>query len=220
MIRVLLADDEALVRAGFRVLAGSAPDIEVVGEAADGAAAVDLARSLRAEVVLMDIRMPGTDGLEATRRIAADPGLRGVRVIITTYEEDEYVFEAIRAGAKRLPGQGHRAGRPHQRHPGGRPRRCAAVAERHPHPDLPHRRARPGPAGRRLRAVDITDREREVLARVAAGMSNNQIAAALFMSPLTAKTHVNRMMAKLGARDRAQLVVIAYETGLVRPGLS
>ncbi len=221
MIRVLLADDQALVRAGFRVLAGAAPDIEVVGEAADGTAAVDLARSLRAEVVLMDIRMPGTDGLEATRRIAADPELSGVRVIIlTTYEEDEYVFEAIRAGASgflvkdtepedlisaiRVVARGDALLSPSVTRT-----LISSIAGR-------------GPAQQVDASVlsALTDREREVLAKVAAGMSNNQIATALFMSPLTAKTHVNRMMTKLGARDRAQLVVIAYETGLVRPGLS
>ena len=221
MIRVLLADDQALVRAGFRFIAGSAPDIEVVGEAADGAAAVDLARSLRAEVVLMDIRMPGTDGLEATRQIAADPELSGVRVIIlTTFEADEYVFEAIRAGASgflvkdtepedlisaiRVVARGDALLSPSVTRT-----LISSIARRGP----------AQPVNASVLSV-LTDREREVLARVAAGMSNDEIGAALFMSPLTAKTHVNRMMAKLGARDRAQLVVIAYETGLVRPGLS
>ena len=221
VIRVLLADDQALVRAGFRFIAGSAPDIEVVGEAADGAAAVDLARSLRAEVVLMDIRMPGTGGLEATRQIVADPELSGVRVIIlTTFEADEYVFEAIRAGASgflvkdtepedlisaiRVVARGDALLSPSVTRT-----LISSIARRGP--------AQPVDAS--VLSV-LTDREREVLARVAAGMSNDEIGAALFMSPLTAKTHVNRMMAKLGARDRAQLVVIAYETGLVRPGLS
>ena len=221
MIRVLLADDQALVRAGFRFIAGSAPDIEVVGEAADGAAAVDLARSLRAEVVLMDIRMPGTDGLEATRQIASDPELSGVRVIIlTTFEADEYVFEAIRAGASgflvkdtepedlisaiRVVARGDALLSPSVTRT-----LIASIAGRGP--------AQPVDAS--VLSV-LTDREREVLARVAAGMSNDEIGAALFMSPLTAKTHVNRTMSKLGARDRAQLVVIAYETGLVRAGLS
>jgi DNA-binding NarL/FixJ family response regulator len=221
VIRVLLADDQALVRAGFRVLAGQAPDIEVVGEAADGAAAVELARSLQAEVVLMDIKMPGTDGLEATRRIAADPSLGGVRVIIlTTFEEDEYIFAAIQAGASGFlvkdtePEDLVNAIRVVARgdallSPGVTRRLIASIAGR-------------GPA----QQVDasalsvLTEREREVLALVAAGMSNEQIGAALFMSPLTAKTHVNRTMAKLGARDRAQLVITAYETGLVRAGLS
>jgi len=221
VIRVLLADDQALVRAGFRVLAGQAPDIEVVGEAADGAAAVELARSLRAEVVLMDIKMPGTDGLEATRRIAADPSLSGVRVIIlTTFEEDEYVFAAIQAGASGFlvkdtePEDLINAIRVVARgdallSPGVTRRLIARIAGR-------------GPA----QQVDasalsvLTEREREVLALVAAGMTNDQIGAALYISPATAKTHVNRTMAKLGARDRAQLVIIAYETGLVRAGLS
>ena len=221
MIRVLLADDQALVRAGFRVLTGQAADIQVVGEAADGAAAVELARSLRAEVVLMDIKMPGTDGLEATRRIAADPELSGVRVIIlTTFEEDEYIFAAIQAGASGFlvkdtePEDLVNAIRVVARgdallSPGVTRRLIEGIAGRGP-----------------VQPVDasalslLTEREREVLARVAAGMSNDQIGAALYISPLTAKTHVNRIMAKLGARDRAQLVIVAYETGLVRPGLS
>jgi DNA-binding NarL/FixJ family response regulator len=220
MIRVLLADDQALVRAGFRVLAGVAPDIEVVGEAADGAAAVAQARSLRADVVLMDIRMPGTDGLEATRQIAADPGLSGVRVIIlTTFEADEYVFEAIRAGASGFlvkdiePEDLVHAIRVVARgdallSPGVTRRLISSIAGRAP--------------AQRVDAsalAVLTDREREVLALVAAGMSNDEIAGVLYMSPLTAKTHVSRAMVKLGARDRAQLVVTAYETGLVRPGL-
>ncbi len=221
MIRVLLADDQALVRAGFRVLAGQAPDIEVIGEAADGAAAVELARSLRPEVVLMDIKMPGTDGLEATRRIAADPGLSGVRVIIlTTFEEDEYIFAAIQAGASGFLVKDTEpedlvnairvvAGGDALLSPGVTRRLIASIAGRGP--------ARPADAS----ALSVlTEREREVLALVAAGMSNDQIGAALYISPVTAKTHVNRTMAKLGARDRAQLVITAYETGLVRPGLS
>jgi DNA-binding NarL/FixJ family response regulator len=221
VIRVLLADDQALVRAGFRVLASQAPDIEVVGEAADGAAAVELARSLRAEVVLMDIKMPGTDGLEATRRIAADSGLSDVRVIIlTTFEEDEYIFAAIQAGASGFLVKDTEpedlinairvvAGGDALLSPGVTRRLIARIAGRGP--------AQPVDAS----ALSVlTEREREVLALVAAGMSNDQIGAALYISPLTAKTHVNRTMAKLGARDRAQLVITAYETGLVRAGLS
>ena len=221
MIKVLLADDQALVRAGFRFIVGTAPDIEVVGEAADGAAAVDLARLLRAEVVLMDIRMPGTDGLEATRQIAADPGLRGVRVIIlTTFEEDEYVFEAIRAGASGFLVK--------DTEPADLLQAVRVVAKgdallspsvtRRLITDLATRPERPPPSDRTL--AGLTEREREVLSLVAEGLSNDEIAGRLFLSPLTAKTHVSRMMATLGARDRAQLVVIAYETGLVRPGLS
>ena len=221
MIRVLLADDQALVRAGFRVLVGHASDIEIVGEAADGAAAVDLARSSRAEVVLMDIKMPGTDGLEATRQIVADPGLSGVRVIIlTTFEEDEYIFTAIQAGASgflvkdtepedlvdaiRVVARGDAL-----LSPGVTRRLIARIAGRGP----------AQPVDTSALSV-LTEREREVLGLVASGMSNDQIGAALYISPITAKTHINRTMAKLGARDRAQLVIIAYETGLVRPGLS
>jgi DNA-binding NarL/FixJ family response regulator len=221
VIRVLLADDQALVRAGFRVLAGTAPDIEVVGEAADGAAAVTLARSLGAEVVLMDIRMPGTDGLEATRQIVADPDLSGVRIIIlTTFDADEYVFEAIRAGASGFlvkdiePEDLVNAIRVVARgdallSPGVTRRLISSIAGR-----------RPAQRIDASRLSVLTDREREVLALVAAGMSNDEIGDALYMSPLTAKTHVSRAMVKLGARDRAQLVVTAYETGLVKPGLS
>ena len=218
MIRVVLADDQALVRAGFRVLLDSAGDIEVVGEAASGEEAVEQTRTKKPDVVLMDIRMPNTDGLEATRRIATDPELAGVRVLIlTTFEVDQYVFEALRSGASGFvvkdmepaellqavrvvargdallaPGVTRRliaefAGRPEQRRPAS--------------PDL----------------MVLTDREREVLVLVAAGRSNDEIATELFISPATAKTHVSRAMSKLGARDRAQLVVLAYESGLVLP---
>ena len=221
MIRVLLADDQALVRAGFRVLAGSAPDIEVVGEAADGAVAVDLARSLRAEVVLMDIRMPGTDGLEATRQIVADPELSGVRVIIlTTFEADEYVFEAIRAGASGFLVK--------DTEPADLVRGVRSVvagdallspgATRRVISQFAARSSGPAPATALRRLDGLTEREREVMALVAEGLSNEEIAERLFVSPLTAKTHVSRAMVKLGARDRAQLVVLAYESGLARPG--
>ena len=218
-IRVLLADDQALLRAGFRVLLGAAPDVEVVGEAADGQAAIDLAHSVGADLLLMDIRMPGVDGIEATRRIAADPALAGLRVVIvTTFDADEYVFEALRAGASgflvkdtepedlidavRVVARGDALLSPSVTR-----RLIANIAGRGPN--------RPVDAAR---LSVLTEREREVLSLVATGMTNEETAAALYLSPLTAKTHVSRTMGKLGARDRAQLVVVAYETGLVRPG--
>jgi DNA-binding NarL/FixJ family response regulator len=220
VIRVILADDQALVRAGFRVLVGAAADIEVVGEAGDGQAAIDLARHTPADVVLMDLRMPGVDGLEATRRIAADPDLVGLRVLVlTTFEADGYVFEALRAGASGFlvkdtePEDLINA------------IRVVARGDALLSPSVT-RRLIANIAGRGTsRPIDsvtlavLTEREREVLALVAAGRTNQEIAATLYMSPLTAKTHVNRAMVKLNARDRAQLVVIAYETGLVTPGL-
>jgi len=221
MIRVLLADDQALVRAGFRVLLDTAPDIDVVGEAGDGQAAIDMARSVGADVVLMDIRMPGVDGLEATRQIAAAPDLSHLRVVIlTTYESDEYVFEALRSGASGflvkdtepaslIDGIRIVAGGDALLSPSVTRRLIASIVGR----------GTSRPIGTTSLSV-LTDREREVLALVATGMSNDEIAAALLMSPLTAKTHVSRAMTKLQARDRAQLVVIAYETGLVTPGRS
>ncbi len=220
MIRVLLADDQALIRAGFRVLLEAGADLEVVGEAVDGAQAVDLARRERADVVLMDIRMPGVDGLEATRRIAADEDLAGVKVIIlTTFESDEYVFQAIRAGASGFlvkdtePADLLQAVRVVAR---GDALLSPSVTRRLI-TDLARRPAGPVPAvGQTLSA--LTDREREVMGLVAGGLSNEEIARHLYLSPLTAKTHVSRIMTKLSARDRAQLVVLAYETGLVAPG--
>ncbi|MEU4423406.1 response regulator transcription factor [Actinoplanes sp. NPDC024001] len=221
MIRVLLADDQALVRAGFRALLGAEPDIEVVGEAADGLQAVDLVRGSRPDVVLMDIRMPGVDGLEATRRIAADPELAATRVVIlTTFELDEYVFEALRTGASGFlvkdtePVELLRAVR------------VVAAGEALLSPSVTRRVISEfaGGAGRGREPVpprelqQLTDREREVMVLVAEGLSNDEIAARLVISPATAKTHVSRTMIKLGARDRAQLVVQAYEAGLIRPG--
>jgi DNA-binding NarL/FixJ family response regulator len=218
MIRVLLADDQKLIRAGFRVLIDSAPDLEVVGEAATGREAVDLVRTMRADVVLMDIRMPELDGLAATREITGDDDLAGVRVLIlTTFEVDEYVFQALRAGASGFLGKGVD---PTElldaiRVVAGGDALLSAKATRSlierflAQPD-----DSPQAAPEALRA--LTDREREVLVLVAAGLSNDDIAERLVVSPLTAKTHVNRAMMKLGARDRAQLVVIAYQTGLVR----
>ncbi len=220
MIRVLLADDQALIRAGFRVLLQAADDLEVVGEAVDGEEAVDLARRERADVVLMDIRMPGVDGLEATRRIAADDDLAGVKVIIlTTFESDEYVYQAIRAGASGFlvkdtePAELLQAVRVVAR---GDALLSPSVTRRLI-TDLAARPGGPAPAsGQALSG--LTEREREVMSLVAGGLSNDEIAARLYLSPLTAKTHVSRIMTKLNARDRAQLVVMAYETGLVTPG--
>ena len=222
MIRVLLADDQALIRAGFHVLIDAADDLQVVGEAIDGAQAVDLARRERADVVLMDIRMPGVDGLEATRRISADDDLAGVKVIIlTTFESDEYVYQAIRAGASGFlvkdtePADLIQAVRVVAR---GDALLSPSVTRRLI-TDLASRPERPPPNGSLGRALaGLTGREREVLVLVAEGLSNDEIAARLFLSPLTSKTHVSRIMTKLDARDRAQLVVIAYESGLVTPG--
>jgi DNA-binding NarL/FixJ family response regulator len=219
VIRVLLADDQSLIRAGFKILLETADDIAVVGEAADGAQAVNLARSAQADVVLMDIRMPNVDGLEATRRIAEDEDLAGVKVIIlTTFESDEYVYQAIRAGASGFllkdsePADLLQAVRVVHR---GDALLSPSVTRRLI-TDLASQPARPAQAGRELDG--LTEREREVLTQVAAGLSNDEIAARLFVSPLTAKTHVSRIMTKLYARDRAQLVVMAYESGLVVPG--
>lgn len=224
-IRVVLADDQTLLRSAFRVLVDSESDMEVVGEAADGAQAVDIARSARADVVLMDIRMPGTDGLAATRMISADPDLAGVRVVmLTTFEVDEYVVQSLRAGASGFLGKG------------AEPEellnaiRIAAAGEALLSPVATKgliatflaqgggsAEDGSGAARHSERLAALTVREREVLVQVAGGHSNDGIAERLAVSPLTVKTHVNRAMAKLGARDRAQLVVIAYESGLVRP---
>ena len=219
-IRVLVADDQPLLRAGFATLVDSAPDLCVVGEAGTGDEVLDLVRTVPVDVVLLDIRMPGLDGLEATRLITADPALAGVRILVlTTFEIDEYVFAALRGGASGFLGKSvepavlldavrvvHRgdalltpvATR-------SLIARYLARPERAEPPDI-------------ARLATLTDREREILAVVATGLANDEIADHLTLSPHTVKTHVNRTMAKLGAHDRAQLVVIAYETGLVRPG--
>jgi DNA-binding NarL/FixJ family response regulator len=218
MIRVLIADDQDLVRLGLRTLVDSEDDLEVAGEAADGLRAVDLARSERPDVVLMDVRMPGIDGIEATRRIVADPALSGTRVVVlTTFELDEYVFDALRHGASgflikdtkpadlltaiRLVAAGEALLSPSVtrrvvREFATRPSRVVK-----PHPQL----------------ATLTEREREIAALVGEGLSNDEIAARLVVSPATARTHVSRAMIKLGARDRAQLVVFAYQSGLVDP---
>lgn len=218
VIRVLLADDQGLVRAGFRALLDSCADIEVVAEAATGAQAVSLAGHYQPDIALMDIRMPEMDGLAATAAITADPKLAAVRIIIlSTFDLDEYVFEALRSGASGFlvkdtePVELIQAVRVVARgdallSPGVTRRLVAEFAQR----------AKEPVSAKRLDV--LTDREREVVALVGAGLSNDEIAAKLYLSPATAKTHVSRAMIKLRARDRAQLVVFAYESGLVRPG--
>lgn len=218
-VRVLLADDQPAIRAGFRLLIDSTDDLQVVGEAADGDEAVLVARVTRPDVVVMDIRMSGSDGLHATRLITADPILTGTRVLIlTTFELDDYVFEALRCGASGFLGKGADADEVF-----GAIRTVAAgeslLSPRATAAMVSHFLARPeadlavSPAS----LAELTRREREVVALVALGFSNQDIAGELVVSPLTAKTHVNRAMAKLGVRDRAQLVVTAYRSGLVRP---
>jgi DNA-binding NarL/FixJ family response regulator len=217
-IRVLVADDQALVRGSFRVLVDTAPDLDSVGEAATGTEAVEVARREKPDIVLMDIRMPGMDGIEATRQITADPQTSAARVLIlTTFDLDEYVFAALRAGASgfllkdtrpadlldaiRVVAAGDALLAP------AVTRRLIEEFTKRPEP-----KQRPAAA-----AEEITDREREVLTLVGLGLSNTEIAAHLHVSLSTAKTHVGRLLMKLGARDRAQLVIAAYNTGLVRP---
>jgi DNA-binding NarL/FixJ family response regulator len=218
MIRLVLADDQALVRAGFRALLDAQDDVEVVGEAGDGEEAVQLARQRRPDIVLMDIRMPGSDGLAATRTITADDRLSGVRIVIlTTFELDEYVFEAIRSGASGFIVKNTKPVELLQAV------RAVAAGDALLSPSVTRRlirefadRTREAPP---LPGLDaLTEREREVMALVAEGLTNDEIAERLVVSKLTAKTHVSRAMVKLGARDRIQLVVFAYQTGLVRPG--
>jgi DNA-binding NarL/FixJ family response regulator len=221
VIRVAIADDQALVRSGFAVLLGTDPDIDVVGEAADGNAAVELVAREHPDIVLMDIRMPEVDGVEATRRITSDERLASTRVLILTmFDLDEYVYDALHAGASGfllkdtepddLIAGVHVVARGDALFAPSVTRRLVEEYVRQP----------AGPAGRLRTAIDtLTPREVEVLAAVANGLSNAEIAEALFMSYGTAKTHVSRLLTKLGARDRAQLVMLAYEAGVVVPGL-
>ena len=219
-IRVLVADDHSLVRAGFLSILGDEDDIDVIGEARDGAQAVEAAVSQRPDVVLMDIRMPGMDGLEATHRITADPRLRGTKVVVlTTFDLDEYVFGALKAGASAFLLKGVE------------PQalidavRTVAAGDALLEPSVTRRlieayvkgQAVPPPTGAPLPAT-LTAREVQILRLIAAGWTNQEIAVHLFISPLTCKSHVSRILAKLDARDRIQLVVLAYESGLVIPG--
>ncbi len=220
MIGVVLADDQSLLRAGLRALLEAEDDITVLGEAGDGHEALVLVRALRPDVVLMDIRMPGMDGLEATRVIASEPSLAGTRVVVlTTFDLDEYVFEAIRIGASGFlvkdtePTELLRAVR------------AVAAGDALLSPRITRRligefanRSRPSSERASERLSVLTEREREVVALVGEGLSNDEIADRLVVSPATAKTHVSRAMVKLHVRDRAHLVVLAYESGLVRPG--
>jgi DNA-binding NarL/FixJ family response regulator len=215
-IGVLLADDQAMVRAGFRMILESDPGIEVVGEAANGEQATASTRRLRPDVVLMDVQMPGSDGLEATRRITGSPDLASRVVILTTFERDEYVFEALRAGATGFLLKN------------SSPEdlvlaiRTVSAGDALLSPSVTRRViaqfARPGDAGGAAPAPpELTEREAEVLRLVAAGRSNAEIAGTLYVGEATVKTHVSRVLAKLGLRDRVQAVVFAYESGMVRP---
>jgi DNA-binding NarL/FixJ family response regulator len=216
VIGVLIADDQDLVRIGLRALIEAEDDMRVVGEAADGLAAVALARETRPEIILMDVRMPGIDGIEATRRLAADAAMSPTRVIVlTTFELDEYVFDALRHGASGFltkdtkPGELLRA------------IRLVAAGEALLSPSVTRRvvrefATRPSRVRKPHPQLDtLTDREREIVGLVGEGLSNDEIAERLVVSPATARTHVSRAMVKLGARDRAQLVVFAYQSGLV-----
>lgn len=220
MIRVVVVDDQTLVRAGLRLMLEAQPDIDVVGEAENGRRALTVIRDLRPDVVLMDIRMPDVDGLAATGHITEDPGLSDVRVLVlTTFDLDEYVYEALRRGAsgfllKDVPPEQLTAAV-----------RTVAAGDALVHPAVLRRllddfvrRPAPGEAASDLLA-DLSDRERDVLRLIARGRSNSEIAAELFVSETTVKTHVGRIFAKLGARDRAQAVIAAYESGLVSVGI-
>jgi DNA-binding NarL/FixJ family response regulator len=222
VIRVLIADDQSLIRTAVRQLLSAEPDLDVVGEAPDGAAALALARELHPDVVLMDIRMPVLDGIEATAALCADPSLDTTRVLIlTTFEEDDYVVAALRAGASGFIGKGSEpeeiARAVRSVHAGDAllsPVATRSLIARY----LSVAPATGSPRRDQSLLAQLTPREREILVLVARGASNDEIAAELVISPATAKTHVNRIMTKLAAHDRAQLVVWAYETGLVSPG--
>lgn len=224
MIRVLLADDQDLIRSAVADLIDHEPGFEVVGQAADGQAAVELARAVRPDILLMDVRMPRMDGIEATAAICADPALAETRVLVlTTYEVDEYVLRALRAGASGFIGKGTSPAElmdairvVHDGESLLSPRATRALIDRYL--DLPDG-ASPPVATRELEGLgDVTEREREVFLLVARGLTNDDIAERLVISPHTAKTHVNRVMAKLRVHDRAQLVILAYEQGWLRPG--
>ena len=222
-VSVLVADDHSLVRAGFRSILGDEDDIDVVGEASDGAEAVQAAVSQRPDVVLMDIRMPAMDGLEATRRITADPRTAGTRVIVlTTFDLDEYVFGALKAGASGFLLKGTEpqalidavrtvAAGDALLEPGATRRLIEAYVSAQPPPPPP-------PAPGSALPSPLTARETEILRLIAAGLTNGEIAGRLFISPLTCKSHVSRILTKLQARDRIQLVVLAYESRLIVPG--
>ena len=220
MIRILLADDQTLIRAGFRALLDAEPDMEVVGEAGTGRDAVSLAERVKPDVILMDIRMPDDDGLTASRKILSDPNLTGTRIIIlTTFELDEYIAEAVRAGAAGFlvkdtePAELIRAVR--VVHDGD-----ALLSPSVTRRIMAQLASQSRAAAKVIPLKHVTEREREVLALVGEGLNNAEIAERLFITPLTAKTHVSRIMTKLMVRDRSQLVVLAYESGLVRPGWS
>jgi len=218
MIRVVLADDQALVRSGLRALLANSDDLEVVGEAVDGRDAVAVVMRTRPDVVLMDVRMPGVDGIAATRKITTDSRLSAVAIImLTTFDDDDQIFAAIRAGAS---GYLLKDAEPDDLREAIR---VVAAGDALLSASVTRKVIEgivSGPAGvaDRARLNELTEREREVLAEVGRGLSNDEIAAEIHISPATARTYVSRMLTKLGARDRAQLVVIAYETGLVTPG--
>ncbi|MDV8070937.1 response regulator transcription factor [Rhodococcus sp. IEGM 1366] len=220
MINVLVVDDQTLIRSAITTIITHSAGLTVVGEAGDGARAIELARRLRPDVVLMDIRMPGIDGITATRTICSDPNLESVRVLIlTTFEEDQYIVGALRAGASGFIGKGAEPDQIiaaiHAIHRGDAllsPVATRSLINRYVHPAADSDRVPPA-------LEHLTEREVEVLTLVGSGRSNDEIAADLVISPHTAKTHVNRIMTKLQAHDRAQLVIAAYENGLIRPHL-